>query len=58
MLLPFCGFLLQIRVEMMKDRALALKSQEERLGAMITSLQMEKAREVGDILNKNVFVCA
>jgi hypothetical protein len=43
---------------MMKDRALALKSQEERLGAMITSLQMEKAREAGDILNKNVFVRA
>ena len=39
--------LAQIRVEMTKERALALKSQEERLGAMITALQMEKAREVG-----------
>ena len=31
---------------MTKERALALKGQEERLGAMITALQMEKAREV------------
>ncbi|XP_076436466.1 limbin-like [Babylonia areolata] len=39
----------QIRIEMTKERALALKSQEERLGAMITALQMEKAREMTQI---------
>ena len=37
----------KIRIEMTKERALVLKGQEERLGAMITALQMEKAREVG-----------
>ncbi|PVD30384.1 hypothetical protein C0Q70_09650 [Pomacea canaliculata] len=39
----------QIRIEMMQERALALRSQEERLGAMISALQMEKAREVTKI---------
>ncbi|KAL8610097.1 hypothetical protein ACOMHN_024563 [Nucella lapillus] len=39
----------QIRIEMTKERALALKGQEERLGAMITALQMEKAREMTQI---------
>ncbi|XP_005098587.1 myosin-9 isoform X2 [Aplysia californica] len=39
----------EIRAEMTKERALALKGQEERLGAMITSLQMDKAREVAKI---------
>nr|KAG5698070.1 hypothetical protein BaRGS_016718 [Batillaria attramentaria] len=41
--------LAEIRVEMTKERALALKGQEERLGAMITTLQMEKAREMTKI---------
>lgn len=31
---------------MTKERAYALKNQEERLGAMIAALQMQKAREV------------
>ena len=31
---------------MMKERAQVLKDQEERLGAMVASLQMSKAREV------------
>ncbi|KAK7110982.1 hypothetical protein V1264_014771 [Littorina saxatilis] len=39
----------EIRMEMMKDRALALRGQEERLGAMISALQMEKAREMTQI---------
>ncbi|XP_076460984.1 limbin-like [Babylonia areolata] len=39
----------QIRIEMQKGRALALKNQEERLGAMIAALQMEKAREMTQI---------
>lgn len=30
----------------MKDRALSLKEQEERLGAMVASMQLSKAREV------------
>lgn len=34
---------------MMQERALALRSQEERLGAMISALQMEKAREVSSL---------
>ena len=36
----------QVRIEMMKERAQALKDQEERLGAMVASLQMSKAKEV------------
>ncbi|XP_046570165.1 LOW QUALITY PROTEIN: limbin-like [Haliotis rubra] len=39
----------QIRLEMTKERAFALKSQEERLGAMIAALQMQKAREMAQI---------
>jgi hypothetical protein len=35
-----------VRIEMMKERAQVLKDQEERLGAMVASLQMSKAREV------------
>ncbi len=31
---------------MTKERALALKGQEERLAAVMTTLQMDKAREV------------
>ncbi|KAL5022621.1 hypothetical protein ScPMuIL_001776 [Solemya velum] len=38
-----------IRIEMMKDRALSLKEQEERLGAMVASLQLSKAREIAKI---------
>lgn len=37
---------LQIRIEMTKERAMALKGQEERLGAMIAAMQVDKAREV------------
>ncbi|CAH1782700.1 unnamed protein product [Owenia fusiformis] len=36
----------EIRVEMMQERAMALKSQEERLGALMATLQMEKAKEM------------
>ena len=36
----------QVKVEMMKERAWALKNQEERLGAMVAALQVSKAREV------------
>ncbi|RUS90472.1 hypothetical protein EGW08_001740, partial [Elysia chlorotica] len=39
----------EIRVEMTKERALLLKDQEERLGALIASLQMNKAREMARI---------
>ncbi|XP_071089451.1 limbin-like [Haliotis cracherodii] len=39
----------QIRQEMTKERAYALKNQEERLGAMIAALQMQKAREMAQI---------
>ncbi|CAL1547304.1 unnamed protein product [Lymnaea stagnalis] len=39
----------EIRIEMIKERALALKDQEERLGALIVSLQMNKAREMAKI---------
>ncbi|XP_064601253.1 LOW QUALITY PROTEIN: uncharacterized protein LOC135467409 [Liolophura sinensis] len=38
-----------IRIEMMKERAVALKEQEEQLGAMLATLQMEKARELAKI---------
>ncbi len=37
---------LQIRVEMMKQRASSLKEQEVKLGVMLAQLQMEKAKEV------------
>ncbi|XP_041369582.1 limbin-like [Gigantopelta aegis] len=39
----------QIQMEMIKERAMALREQEERLGAMITALQMERARELAKI---------
>ncbi|XP_070539651.1 limbin-like isoform X2 [Ptychodera flava] len=39
----------QVRVEMLEERAKALKDQEERLGAMVAKLQMEKARELATI---------
>ncbi|KAK3095945.1 hypothetical protein FSP39_021134 [Pinctada imbricata] len=38
-----------VKVEMMKSRALALKDQEERLGAMVAALQVSKARELSKI---------
>ncbi|KAK3595846.1 hypothetical protein CHS0354_014668 [Potamilus streckersoni] len=38
-----------IRIEMVKERTLSLKEQEERLGAMIASLQMEKAKQLAKI---------
>ena len=41
----------QIQTEMVKERAMALREQEERLGAMITALQMERAREVNHMEN-------
>ena len=37
---------LQVRSEMLSERANALKEQEDRLGAIMAQLQMEKAREV------------
>ncbi|XP_064630061.1 limbin-like isoform X2 [Lineus longissimus] len=39
----------EIRTEMMQERALALKEQEERLAAMLASLQLEKAKEMAQI---------
>ncbi|XP_059163330.1 trichohyalin-like [Physella acuta] len=39
----------EIRVDMIKERAYSLKEQEEKLGALITSLQMTKARELAKI---------
>ncbi|XP_063433599.1 limbin-like [Mytilus trossulus] len=39
----------EVRIEMMKERAQALKDQEERLGAMVASLQMSKAKELAKI---------
>ncbi|GFO40994.1 limbin, partial [Plakobranchus ocellatus] len=39
----------EVRVEMAKERALILKDKEERLGALIASLQMDKAREMARI---------
>lgn len=39
----------EVRIEMMKERAQMLKDQEERLGAMVASLQMSKARELAKI---------
>ncbi|XP_066278438.1 limbin-like isoform X2 [Branchiostoma lanceolatum] len=38
-----------IRVEMLQERAQALKDQEERLGGLLSSLQMERARELATI---------
>ncbi|XP_071947479.1 uncharacterized protein [Antedon mediterranea] len=38
-----------IRVEMLTERANALKKQEEKLGSMIAQLQLEKAREMATI---------
>ncbi|KAL4231314.1 smoothened signaling pathway [Mactra antiquata] len=38
-----------IRVEMMKERSLALKEQEERLGALVAELQLSKAKELAKI---------
>ncbi|KAJ8317460.1 hypothetical protein KUTeg_005364 [Tegillarca granosa] len=38
-----------VRIEMLKERALALRDQEERLGAMVASLQVSKAREMAKI---------
>ena len=37
---------LQIRIEMLKERSLALKEQEERLGTLVAGLQLSKAKEV------------
>ncbi|KAK7010029.1 trichohyalin [Biomphalaria glabrata] len=39
----------EIRTEMVKERALMLKSQEEKMGAFIATLQMNKAREMAKI---------
>ena len=39
-------YLFKIRVEMLKERSLALKEQEERLGALVAELQLSKAKEV------------
>ncbi|KAK6186320.1 hypothetical protein SNE40_008379 [Patella caerulea] len=39
----------EIRIEMIRERALALKTQEERLGTMIARLQLEKAKELAKI---------
>ncbi|KAI8480108.1 smoothened signaling pathway [Branchiostoma belcheri] len=38
-----------IRVEMLQERAQALKDQEERLGGLLSALQMERARELATI---------
>ncbi|OWF43866.1 trichohyalin-like [Mizuhopecten yessoensis] len=38
-----------VRVEMLKQRALALKNQEERLGGMVAALQVSKAHELSKI---------
>ncbi|XP_052251546.1 trichohyalin-like isoform X1 [Dreissena polymorpha] len=38
-----------IRVEMLKERSLALKDQEERLGALVAQLQLSKAKELAKI---------
>ncbi|KAL3864064.1 hypothetical protein ACJMK2_005770 [Sinanodonta woodiana] len=38
-----------IRIEMVKERSLSLKEQEERLGALIASLQIEKAKQIARI---------
>ncbi|XP_061180109.1 trichohyalin-like [Saccostrea echinata] len=35
-----------VKIEMLKERALALKDQEEQLGAMVAALQVAKAREM------------
>ena len=36
----------QVKIEMLKERVIALKDQEEQLGAMVAALQVAKAREV------------
>ena len=41
---------------MMKERATALKEQEIRLGAMLASLQMEKAKEVNIFIHPGVIL--
>ncbi|XP_033757199.1 myosin heavy chain, striated muscle-like isoform X2 [Pecten maximus] len=38
-----------VRVEMLKQRALALKDQEERLGGMVAAMQVSKAHELSKI---------
>lgn len=39
-------FFLKVKIEMLKERVIALKEQEEKLGAMVAALQVAKAREV------------
>lgn len=39
-------FCLKVKIEMLKERVVALKEQEEKLGAMVAALQVAKAREV------------
>lgn len=39
-------FFLKVKIEMLKERVIALKDQEEKLGAMVAALQVAKAREV------------
>lgn len=39
-------FCLKVKIEMLKERVIALKEQEEKLGAMVAALQVAKAREV------------
>jgi len=36
----------RVRVEMMQERAVALREQEDRLGSMVAQLQVNKAKEV------------
>lgn len=43
---------------MVKERALMLKSQEEKMGAFIATLQMNKAREVGSFISTPHFIKA
>lgn len=39
-------FCLKVKIEMLKERVIALKEQEEKLGAMVAALQVAKAKEV------------
>lgn len=39
-------FFIQVREQMVAERAEALNEQEERLTAMVTKMQLEKAQEV------------
>ena len=54
--LPFCfdfwyqvnfdDELEKVKIEMMQERAIALREQEDRLGSMVAQLQINKAKEV------------